>query len=230
MERFWEVDFARGIGILMMLASNFVTDLQYFANYSAHETFWWLFAIATASIFLLVVGVSLNLSYSKDAKFNKFLNRGGFIFALGAIITVVTWIFVPEDFIRFGVLHLIGLSIIIAYPFLKLDKKFALAAGAAVILIGFLVAKLTAATNHLLFLGLTTANFSSLDYFPLFPWLGVVLIGVFLGKYLYPEGKRSFDVSDIRFSKQISFLGKNSLAIYLIHQPIFLTLLYFFIA
>ncbi|MEM4248599.1 MAG: heparan-alpha-glucosaminide N-acetyltransferase domain-containing protein, partial [Candidatus Nanoarchaeia archaeon] len=63
--RFAEIDFVRGSAIVMMLVSNFVTDLQYFYNYNSYETFWRIFATITASIFLLVVGISLNLSYSR---------------------------------------------------------------------------------------------------------------------------------------------------------------------
>jgi uncharacterized membrane protein len=225
MKRFSEIDFARGFAIVMMLASNFITDLQYFYNYDAHQTFWWLFATVTACLFLLIVGISLNLSYATDKNIWKFAKRGALIFALGLIITAVTWIFVPQDFIMFGVLHLIGISIIIGYPFLKLDKKFALVAGITCLIVGFFVTKVIASNNYLMWAGFTTASFSSLDYFPVFPWLGLVLIGLFLGKWLYPEGKRLFELPDIKLAKPVSFLGKYSLAIYLIHQPIFLGLL-----
>jgi uncharacterized membrane protein len=219
-----EVDFVRGTAIVMMLASNFVTDLQYFYNYSKYEMFWQVFATITASIFLLIVGISLNLSYSRDAKVSKFIKRGAGIFALGLIITAVTWIFVPQDFIMFGILHLIGLSIVISYPFLKLDKKFALVAGMAFLIVGFFVTKVIVSNNYLMWVGFTTASFSSPDYFPIFPWFGLVLIGLFLGKWLYPEGKRIFEVPEIK-SKPILWLGRHSLLIYMIHQPIFLGLL-----
>ena len=228
--RIAEVDFTRGFGIIMMLVSNFVTDLQYFYNYSAYEMFWQVFATITAGIFLLIVGISLNLSYSKDKNIWKFVKRGALIFAIGLIITAATWIFVPQDFIIFGILHLIGLSIVISYPFLRLDKKFALVAGLVFIVIGFVITKIIASNNYFMGLGFTTANFSSVDYFPIFPWLGLVFVGLFLGKWLYPEGKRLFELPDIKFAKPISFLGKHSLAIYLIHQPIFLGLLTLIIA
>jgi len=245
-ERFWEVDFSRGIGIVMMIASNFITDLQFFENYNAHEIFWKVFAVVTASIFLLLVGISLNLSYAKSKDFKKYLKRGAFIFGLGLIITLITFFFIPHDYIRFGVLHLIGLSIILAYPFLKLDKRFSLVLGAILVFMGFLVKNIVLNSNFLLWIGFRTADFVSVDYFPLLPWFGVVLIGLFLGKWLYPDGVCRFKVPDltkianqqflewknarhffIRFIKPISWLGKHSLVIYFIHQPILLGMLYF---
>jgi len=228
MERIFEIDFARGSAIFMMLASNLITDLQYFYNYAAYQTFWQVLATIGASIFLLIVGISMNLSYAKDKNILRFAKRGAFIFALGLLITFVTWIFVPQDYIRFGVLHLIGLSIIMGYPFLKLDKKFTLFAGLGSILAGFVISTLAAGTNALLFLGFTTSSFSSLDYFPIFPWFGLVLIGLFLGKWLYPDGKSKFKLPEIKLSKPVSWLGRHSLIIYLIHQPIILGLLFLF--
>jgi len=228
MDRIFEIDFARGSAIVLMVVSNLITDLQYFYNYTTYETFWRVFATIGASIFLLIVGISMNLSYSKNAKFSKFLKRGAFIFALGLLITFVTWIFVPIDYIVFGVLHLIGLSIIIGYPFLKLNKKFSLVAGLTFILLGLWIANTVVRTNYLLWLGLTTSSFSSLDYFPIFPWFGVVLIGLFLGKWLYPDGKSKFKLPEIKLSKPVSWLGRHSLIIYLIHQPIILGLLFLF--
>ncbi len=230
MDRIFEIDFARGSAIFMMIASNLITDLQYFYNYAAYQTFWQVFATIGASIFLLIVGISMNLSYAKDKNIWRFAKRGTFIFALGLLITFVTWIFVPLDYIRFGVLHLIGLSIIIGYPFLKLDKKFALFAGLGFVLAGFVIGTFIASTNALLFLGVTTSSFSSLDYFPIFPWFGLVLMGLFLGKWLYPDGKSKFKLPEIKLSKPVSWLGRHSLVIYLIHQPIIIGLLFLFVS
>jgi len=66
-------------------------------------------------------------------------------------------------------------------------------------------------------------RFYSVDHFPHLPWFGVVVVGIFLGNLLYPEGARRvhlLDVSARTPTKQICVLGRNSLPIYLIHQPI----------
>jgi uncharacterized membrane protein len=78
-------------------------------------------------------------------------------------------------------------------------------------------------------LGFEPNFFFSFDYFPILPWYGVVLIGIFMGNLIYPESKRRFDIPDFSdniISRSLSFLGKHSLKIYLIHQPIIIMLLY----
>jgi len=218
MERFWEIDFTRGIALVMMLVSNFVTDLQFFANYAAFSLFWWWLARITAFIFVFLVGISLNISYNKakkegTANFSKFLKRGLFIFGLGLLITVVTYFTIPQAYIRFGVLHLIGLSIILAYPFMKLKRGASLWAGLSLIVIGLL---------------LPQPSFVSVDYFPLLPWFGVVLCGLYFGKLWYAKGERKFNLKhELSKKNPICFLGRNTLWIYLIHQPIFIGILHF---
>ena len=74
-------------------------------------------------------------------------------------------------------------------------------------------------------LGLHQVNLWSytIDYFPLIPWFGVTLLGLTLGELLYKENKRRFHFPDLSKYKpvtMISWMGKHSLAIYLIHQPV----------
>jgi uncharacterized membrane protein len=217
MGRFWEIDFTRGIALVMMLASNFVTDLQFFTNYTKFSEFWFWFARITAFIFIFLVGISLNIGYNKakqegKANFTKYLKRGLFIFALGLLITVITYFIIPQAYIRFGVLHLIGISIILAYPFLRLKRGVSLWLGLAFIVLGLL---------------LPQPNFSSVDYFPPLPWFGVVLLGLYFGKLWYAQGERKFNLRhEISKKNPICFLGRNTLWIYLIHQPIFIGILY----
>jgi uncharacterized membrane protein len=232
MDRFLEIDFTRGTALLMMLISNFVTDLQFFTNYSNFAQFWWWFARIIAFIFIFLVGLSLNISYAKakqenKASFTKYLKRGLFIFGLGLLITIITYIFLGQNYIRFGVLHLMGLSIILAYPFLKLKRKLSLVVGSALIALGLVLLTITVNTSLFLWLGFMPANFASVDYFPLLPWFGVVLIGLYFGKLLYKNGERVFSLKhNLKISNPICFLGRNTLLIYLVHQPIFIAILY----
>jgi uncharacterized membrane protein len=81
----------------------------------------------------------------------------------------------------------------------------------------------------LIWLGLTPDNVCAVDFFPIFPWFGVVLIGIFVGNSLYPGATRKFNLCDISNSfiiRLFCFLGRHSLLIYLIHQPLLITLLY----
>lgn len=235
-KRFWEIDFLRGIAIIMMIVFHFLFDLSYFGSYAVnvYSGFWWAFARATATVFILLVGISLTLSYSraiqkKTGKLGrKYLNRGLKIFAWGLIITVITWVFLSWGFIVFGILHLIGISIILAYPFIK-HRYRNLLLGIIFISIGLYLGNFIFDFGWLFWLGFMPQNFYTLDYFPLFPWFGVSLIGIFLGNSLYKNYKRRFrfpELSDSPFIKLFCFLGRHSLLIYLIHQPILIALLY----
>src|SRR5215204_2036696 len=124
-QRFWEADAARGVAIAMMVVYHLVYDLDTFGGYGIESTsgFWAWFADATASAFLVLVGISLSISYSRPGRpgrglCGKYLLRGLRIFAYGMLITVVCWA-LNFGTVAFGMLHLIGVSVILAYPLLK---------------------------------------------------------------------------------------------------------------
>ena len=238
-KRFWEVDCLRGIAIIMMIIYHFLYDLTFFYVYSfeVNSGFLWYFARLTAFSFVFLIGVSLTLSYSRvqitgeyieGGLFRKYVKRGLKIFILGLLITFATWIFIPQEFIIFGILHFIGVAIILAYPFMKL-KYINLFLGVSIIIIGIYLGNFSFDFNWLVWLGFIPSNLQTIDYFPIFPWFGVVLIGLFIGRLLYKNYRRQFKLTDLskKYPVRIfSFLGRNSLIIYLIHQPILIILLY----
>lgn len=226
MKRFWEVDFFRGIAILFMLLFNWSFTLKFFDIFSISNSsfYWYIFPRMIAASFIFIAGIALTLNVKNRLK------HGLTIFGLGLMITIVTWIFFPTYYIRFGILHLIGLSIILAIPLMKYTR-LNLILGAAITLIGMILQNFTFDFSWLLWLGFTPANFVSFDYFPMIPWFGFMLLGIYFGKILYINGKRNFRIPD--YSKTISvkiidFLGRNSLIIYLLHQPLLLLILFFF--
>lgn len=241
-KRFWEIDSLRGFAIIMMIAYHLIYDLNYFGvyNFNIYSGFFWYFARATAFIFIFLVGISLTLSYSRAIKskeystekelFAKYSKRGLRIFSWGLFITLVTWIFLGDDFIVFGVLHFIGISIILEYPFIK-HGYLNLCLGILFIAVGLYLRNFTFDSYWLVWLGFIPHNFHTVDYFPLFPWLGVVSIGLFFGNLLYKNYIRKFelpDLSNFYLIRLFCFLGRNSLLIYLIHQPVLIILLYSF--
>lgn len=237
-KRFWEIDVLRGIAIVMMIIFHTLFNLNYFGefNFDVSSGFWFYFARITAGLFILLVGVSLSVSYSrikenfmKKKVYLKYIKRGLIVFSYGLLITLATWIFMRDGFVVFGILHLIGASIILAIPFLKF-KWLNLMLGFMIIFVGIYLRSLSFDFSFLLPLGFIPKGFYSLDYFSIFPWFGVVLIGISLGNVFYEKHERKFEFPDLsRFSltKIFSFLGRKSLLIYLLHQPILLVLLSF---
>jgi uncharacterized membrane protein len=238
-QRFWEIDLLRGIAIIMMIIYHIIYDLNYFSivkiEMKSPLILTFLYPIGT--LFLLLVGISLTLSYSrvkerlsKKELWIKFLLRGLKIFSLGLVITVVSWWFIPEGVIVFGILHCIGICIILAFPFLQLQRKnFPI--GIVLIGIGVYLRTLTFNFYWFFWLGFIPAGFFTIDYFPLLPWFGVVLVGIFVGNMLYPNYERSFKLKDLSNFLPVRFLGslgRHSLVIYLVHQPVILGLIYSF--
>jgi uncharacterized membrane protein len=235
--RFWELDFIRGLAVVMMVLYHFLYDLDYFGGYplNVRSGPWLYFAEATAAIFIVLVGTSLTLSSSRARKgvvsenlFARFFKRGLRIFSLGLVVTLTSYLLIGRGFILFGVLHFIGVSIVLAYPFHRL-RTFNLFAGSIFILIGIYLQGLTFNFPWLLWLGFVPDNFYTLDYFPIFPWFGLVLIGMYLGNRFYQDGKRGFKLPDLSGSFIVDLLGtlgRNSLAVYLVHQPVIVATLF----
>jgi|SRR3989338_2740704 len=233
MVRFWELDFFRGVAIIMMAVFHLVFDLYYFGGYGIDvgSGFWLYFARATALIFVFLVGICLAISYERNNErfLIKNLKRGVKVFGFGLLITAITFLAFKNNFIVFGVLHFIGVAVIISMFFLRF-KYLNLLLAIVFIVVGFYLSGLVFNFPWLVWIGLQPTGFYTFDYFPIFPWFGVVLLGVFAGKKLYSGGNRQFKIVEASnsLSKLFSFLGRHSLVIYLIHQPIIISILYLF--
>jgi uncharacterized membrane protein len=232
--RYWEIDALRGVAIVMMVIYHLAYDLVLLGYYQASVVTgpWRVFARVTASLFILLVGVSLAIGFARRSRqergwrlFNKYLVRGLKLLGWGMVITLVTWIYMGKAVIIFGILHLIGAVTILAYPFLSLGWAN-LPIGVAMIALGIHLNQLPVSHPWLLLLGLRPRWLFQVDYFPLLPWLGVALLGVFIGQSLYPGGTRRFSLLEWDRKpgiRELVWLGHHSLAIYLIHQPILIT-------
>lgn len=235
--RFWEIDTARGVAILLMILFNWSFTLYYFNIFTIAEgpLYWFWFPRLIAGMFILIAGLSITISFSRVKKRvkdkgkvfvrNKYLLRGARIFGYGLLITAMTYLAVPQGTILFGILHFIGVAIILSIPLLSATKRTILIAALISFLIAIILGSFTVDFPWLLWLGLRPEGFFTLDYFPIFPWFSVFLIGMALGKAWYPDGKRSFTLKE-RKSTLLSLFGRRSLFIYLIHQPLLIAVLY----
>ncbi len=238
-KRYWEIDLIRGIAVILMIIYHIVYDINFLGivDVPIQTLPFLIFLYPIGTLFLLLVGISLTLRFSQRSiqfesqnMFFIFLKQGMIIFSLGMLITVITFVYPHNGFVVFGVLHCIGISMILGYFFIS-RPILSLLVGFFFIATGILVDGIQVPFLWLVWLGIQPLGFYTLDYFPLVPWFGIVLIGIFLGSYFYPSGTRRFNIQETvshPFLKILMFLGRESLPIYLIHQPLIFGLLYVF--
>ena len=211
-----ELDSLRATALVMMLVLNFVTDLNHFGimNTETGDQWWWLARIA-ASLFVGISGVSYFLAHRLEYDFTKTTGRTKRLIFWAFVITIITYIFEPSAYVRFGVLHLLALASIVAFPVAR-KPEFALGIGLILLIIPL------SSNSNLVWLGLRETGFIAVDYFPLNPWLGIFFIGLALASRIYPEGK---PLTEIQWPEKWLWFGRNTLTIYVIHQPILIGLL-----
>ncbi|NLM12919.1 MAG: DUF1624 domain-containing protein [Epulopiscium sp.] len=217
--RIVEIDFFRGIAIILMMLFHFLYDLQVFYNINipSWNQFWYYEGKLSAILFMLLSGISCTLSKNN-------LKRGFKVFLIGMLLTIGSYILMPEEYIRFGILHLLGLSMILLHFIKVIPPVWTGILSVIIIILGSIMSLMTVNTWILSPLGLIHGKFNSMDYYPLFPWFGVFLIGTVIGRIVYKEKKSIFHKT--YKNGFFNFLGRHSLFIYLIHQPIFLIILY----
>lgn len=217
------LDVARGVAIAAMIVYHFAWDLWAFGFVTTdvgHGPGWTTFAHAIATTFLFIVGASLVLATRHGFDRDAFLWRLGMV-AGGALLTSIgTWFIDADTFVFFGILHLIALGSVLVLPFLWLPAPAAAIAAVVVIWIGN--AQLTVVdAPWLAWLGLSREVHATVDYYPVFPWLGAILAGVAVAQFAVGLG---FDRAAAAWrpadpiSSFLAVAGRWSLVIYLLHQ------------
>lgn len=230
------IDAARGLALLAMAAYHFTWDLAAFRWIDPALIMsrpFHLLGHAIASTFLLLVGVSLVLARTTRGhalwRDPRYWRRWAQIAAGAAAISLVSFQMFPQAPIFFGILHCIALSSLVALPFVEAPVVLTLGAAALALAAPSLFASTAFDPRALWWTGLETVTPASNDFRPLLPWLGFVLLGVAAANFPLPDANRAFPMSAIPgdtpgktppASKPLAFLGRHSLAFYLIHQPI----------
>ena len=220
--RIWELDAFRGICILGVMVVHFIYDLtDLYKIIDWQYPAWFKFVKNWGGVlFLLLSGICITLG-------KHHLRRGIIVLGAGLLISLVTWgMYAFLDFhksiiIYFGVLHCLGVCMLLWPVFRKLPWWLLLPLGLGLACLGLHFRGLTMENNNLFFLGLTDGHFMTSDYFPLLPHLGFFLVGSAIGKTLYRRQESLLPSLDgkpvIRF---FQWCGRQSLWLYLLHQPV----------
>lgn len=229
------VDAARGFAVAMMIAYHFCFDLTYFgwADWAMLVDGRWIAWRSTiVTSFLFVVGVSLALRDARDDEARRgfdrsFVKRWLQITLAAALVTAGSAVLFPQSFIYFGVLHFVAVALV-ACRFAPRLGFWAVPLGCAVIAIGLGWSDATFNPRFVNWIGFATEKPQTEDYVPLFPWLGVVLIGCGAAApwarstRLSPAPQAAWDAVPVSLRRTLATMGRWSLTIYLVHQPLML--------
>lgn len=231
--RYALLDTIRGATLISMVAYHTVWDLVSLFDvnwlwYDSPGAYLWQQSICWMFIFLS--GFCWQLGRNP-------LRHGVTVFLAGAVISVVTVLFLPENRILFGILTLLGSCMLLMIPFHHALRRIPAGVG----LVGSLVlltltrniaaGYLSVGARQLLrlpaalygshfstYLGFAMPHFFSIDYFPLIPWFFLFAAGYFTYRILAQN-----DLLNRYFTADLPFLslcGRHSLLIYLFHQPV----------
>ncbi len=217
------IDALRGGALCLMFVYHFCFDLRFYRVTAwdfEHDPLWQGFRALIVASFMLLVGVSLVLAERARATPAHFWKRIGVIAAGAAAASAGSFLLFPRTFIYFGILHCIALASILAWPFVR-RPAFALAAGIAVIAAGLALQAPAFDSRALSWIGFTTHKPATEDYVPLAPWAGAVFIGIAVAHGLARVRFRPL-APLAAAPRWLTWLGRHSLAVYMVHQPILL--------
>jgi uncharacterized membrane protein len=226
------VDVARALALLGMAAYHLTWDLAHFGFIGPSVPFTPVMRLVShtvASAFLALVGVSFALAHSKGLRREAFLRRVTVVACAAFLVTLATEFLAPEEPITFGILHCIAAASLLAAIFVAAPIWMGFAAGALAIAAPLVVSFDRFNGPALAWLGLGTVAPPTLDWRPLLPWSGVVLVALSLARAVLP---RVADAPWARWrphtiaGRAMAFAGRHSLAIYLVHQPILFAALF----
>lgn len=235
-ERLWEIDVARTLAIGMMVVYHAAYDVTELAPHLGVDAFsggWRALQVATGSSFLFLVGVSFVIAdagarargLDRAARARRRARRALFVLGAAALVSLGTLVALGDEYVRFGILHAIGVSMLLAIPASRLGL-WNLPGGVAVIAAGLWLEDRTFGTAWLAPLGLRPDGELGVDYYPLLPWFSAVMLGLVAGRLLYPGGRRCrwlaalARVPDGRPRRLAGLPGRQALPIYLVHQLI----------
>lgn len=238
-KRYHLLDMIRGFALINMIAYHALWDIVYIFGtriswFSLRSSHVWQQFICC--IFILLSGFCFSLGSNKP-------KRGFTVLAASVAVTLVTFIFTPDNAVMFGILTFIGSATLIMIPLDRLLSHVNIYLGTVLSLLAFILTKnisrgYIGAGKFVIWLprgiyfnlftayfGFPGRNFSSVDYFPILPWLFLFIAGYFLYRAFVKNGWMT--CLERKTLAPLEFCGRHSLIIYLLHQPIIYAILTF---
>ena len=255
--RFPVLDIIRGFALVNMIFYHLLYNIVYIFDRNinwfvipqtstAYNQQVYLWQQLICCTFIVISGLSFKLSRNP-------LKNGIKLFVCALILNLVTYLVVPDQFIVFGIIHFFTAAVLLTYLAKPLLERLPANFGIFIAVFLFVLFKKLPSgyigifsiwqyrlhislyqSPYLFFLGLPHSGFRSADYFPIFPWWFLYLAGY----YFHALYQQIVSIVMKRKRKKLffptvvlGFMGRNSLIIYMLHQPILygiLLLVYFF--
>lgn len=230
--RYHTIDAIRAVAVISMVLYHLYYDI--FCLFGGHPEYCLLTPIylwerSICITFIIISGVSLNFS-------RHGYRRGLIVAGCAMAVTLVTYVMFPEEAIWFGILHLLSVSMLLTTAIRPLLNKLKPIIGMIVFFVLFMLCygipnghiglfsypliRLPAALYQYKWLsvvGFLSGDYYSMDYFPILPWVFFFLFGYFLWRFIKEKG---FDKVFYKKIPVLDFIGRHSLLIYMLHQPI----------
>ena len=230
--RYAWLDLARGIALIAMAIYHFVWDLSLFGLVSPQTPFephWRYLARATAGSFLFLAGISLTIAHANGIRWRPYSRRLAMILGAAGLITALTLYATPEQFIFFGILHMIAAGSVAGLALVRLPWWIAIGIAIVVLWIGLFYENAMFDHPFLWWTGLGTASIPSSDLVPFFPSFAAIAAGIAVAKLANLEGGSTSSVDTSTVSRALRWAGRHSLFVYLVHQPILIGLIFAFV-
>ena len=218
------IDIFRGWAILLMVIFHFSFDMQYFNIIDfqiQNSMFFTWFRFLIVSMFLLTVGMSLQLTHQVKINWSNLKKRAFYLGIASILVTVSSYIIFPNRWIYFGILHFILIASFMVLPLLNRPYL-----SLTLAVTSFIAFHLNILNMHWLFNLLVTPLHLpptiSVDVVRFVPWISFVLVGmsmVSLGWHQKFFNTHFFNKQN-RINDFFSLLGQHSLLIYIVHQPL----------
>lgn len=215
-QRDLSLDKHRGFAIIIMVIFHAAYDLDTFkfVDIDFGQGFWYWFPRFIAFNFLFCVGISLQKAYKNTIGWSKFWQRFGKIAGAALVISIITYFMFPKSWIYFGTLHCIALSSLLGLYFV--NKPYLSLSLSIGIIIFMLVTGIDIPYLSTLLIQ------PSMDFIPIYPWFFAPLLGIFYEMKSPSLLRPIWNLCPSFFA----LLGRYSLRIYILHQPILFGLCY----
>jgi uncharacterized membrane protein len=220
--RLLSIDVYRGLAILAMVAYHTIWDLNFHGFISVGigvDAGWFAFQRGIVTAFLLLVGAGLWLAHKNGIDWHRFWRRELLLVAAAVGVSVVTWFQFGAYFAYFGILHCIALSSLLALPLVRAPLVVTISVALFFLAMPVVASSELFNTRWLAWIGFFTMVPETADLVPLVPWFGVVLVGL-IGMRLVGTSRLFGWESPAWPVKALAMIGRWSLWIYLVHQPV----------